>query len=101
MLKEVFTIGEHEPGTTGDLSPGKLIAWFWMIVVAYISLVFFGVVPHFREVAECDEIHITFWRWVMASFIFGTMSVGFYWGLAKGGYTALVEALKKRIEGNP
>lgn len=91
-------IEEEEPGPTGKLSPGKIIAWFWMIVAGYVSLVYLGMVPHFGDVATCETVSLTFWRWIIASFTFGILSAGFYAGMAKGGFMSLVEALKKRIE---
>lgn len=86
-------IKESEPGQTGKFSPGKIIAWFWMLVAIWPSLIYFSIVPWQPVVG------LTFWNWIFASFIFGTLSAGFYAGMAKGGFKVIVEALKKRIEG--
>ncbi len=85
-------ITEDEPGTTGKLSPGKIIAWFWMLADIWLSVVYFGFVQW------TPVVELTFWKWLMGSFILGIISAGFYAGMAKGGFSAIVEALKKRIE---
>jgi hypothetical protein len=86
-------VKEDEPGKTGKPSPGKIIAWFWMLAAIWVSVIYFGLVPW------TPLVELTFWNWIFASFIFGTMSVGFYWGLAKGGFEVIVKALGERIKG--
>lgn len=86
-----FFITDEESGKTGNVSPGKVIAWFWMLAAMWISAVYFGITPW------NPVVHPTFWEWIIASFVFGTMSAGFYWGLAKSGFEKLVDALAKRV----
>lgn len=85
-------IQEEESGKTGKISPGKVIAWFWMISAMWLSAAFYKLIPWF-------DVEITFWEWIVGSFVFGTMSVGFYWGMAKGGFNVIIQALKTRISG--
>jgi uncharacterized membrane protein len=86
-------VKEEEKGKTGKVSPGKVIAWFWMVAAIWLSAIYFGFVP-WTPVTE-----LTFWQWIIGSFVFGTMSVGFYLGMAKSGFKVIVDALKTRISG--
>lgn len=93
QFKGLVQVQSDEPGPTGSLSPGKIIAWFWTIVAIYISLNFFGYVPG-------PVTALTFSQWIGGSFIFGVLAAGFYWGMAKGAFTMLTEALSRKIGGD-
>lgn len=90
----MLLIKENEPGQTGKVSPGKIIAWFWMFATIWLSVVYFGLVPW------TPLVELTFWKWLMGSFVMGTISAGFYAGMAKGGFTAIVKAMEGRIKGS-
>lgn len=86
-------IKEDEPGRTGSISPGKLIAWFWVLLAVYFNLavleIWVFVLP--------SILAITFWKWLLGNFVLGMISVGFYWGMAKGAFAQIVDALVKRV----
>lgn len=91
-IKDVFTYRESEIGNTGEFAPGKVIGLFWMLVVVYISLAYFGFVPSPVE-------GMSFWEWILSSFMFGVLSAGFYWQKAREAFNSVVEAIGDRIRG--